>query len=187
MNSKTVEEAKAAQVAVERATQILKDFYSKAADATLLQGSVGLRQEMAQTAEAPYKGLQAESGGILGFLDVILSDFARLESDTNSAEDQAAAVYQKFMDESNENIAVKETEMKHKQGNKQQTDAKIASLKKELKLTQDELDAALAYFDKLKPDCVDHNLSYADRVQMREEEIQSLQEALRKRYSPSRR
>merc|ERR1719221_1404601 len=55
MNSKTVEEAKAAQVAVERATQILKDFYSKAADATLLQGSVGMRQEMAQTAEAPYK------------------------------------------------------------------------------------------------------------------------------------
>lgn len=177
-NAKTVEEAKAAQVAVGRATQILKDFYASAADSSLLQGNSGLGQEMAQAAEVPYKGMQSESGGILGFLDVILSDFARLESETNSAEDQAAAVYQKFMDESNENIAVKETEMKHKQGNRQQTDAKIASLKKELKLTQDELDAALAYFDKLKPDCVDHNLSYADRVQMREEEIQSLQEAL---------
>merc|ERR1719480_326724 len=179
MNAQTVEEAKAAQVAVERATQILKDFYSKAADTTLLQGSVGLRQEMAQTAEAPYKGMQSASGGIMGFLDVILADFARLESDTNSAEDRAAATFEKFMDETNQDIAVKETAKSHKEGNKQQTDANIDSLKKELKLTQGELDAALAYYDQLKPDCVDHSLSYSERVQMREEEIQSLKEALK--------
>merc|ERR1719210_1323128 len=121
--------------------------------------------------------MQAESGGILGLLDVILSDFARLESDTNSAEDQAAATFEKFMDESNEDIAVKETAINHKKANQQQADANIASLTKEIKLTQDELDAALAYYDKLKPDCVDHNLSYDERVQMREEEIQSLQQA----------
>merc|ERR1712050_813371 len=56
-NAKTVEEAKAAQVAVERATQILKDFYAKAADAALLQGASGLQQEMFQAAQAPYKGM----------------------------------------------------------------------------------------------------------------------------------
>merc|ERR1719356_240861 len=145
MNAKTVEEAKVAQLAVERATQILKEFYKKAADATLLQGSAGLREEMAQTAEAPYKGMQSESGGILGFMEVILSDFARLESDTNSAEDQAAAAFEKFMDESNEDIAVKETAINHKKANQQQADANIASLTKEIKLTQDELDAALAW------------------------------------------
>lgn len=177
-NAQTVDEAKAAQVAVERATQVLKEFYAGAADANFLQGNAGLRQEMAQAAQAPYKGMQTENGGVLGFLEVIMSDFARLESETNSAEDQAASVYEKFMDESNENIAVKETELNHKTNNKQQRDARVASLKKELKLTQDELDAALAYYDKLKPDCIDHNLSYSDRVQMREEEIQSLQEAL---------
>jgi len=178
-NAKTVEEAKAAQVAVERAAQILKEFYTKAADPTLLQGSSGLRQEMDQAAQAPYTGMQSESGGIMGFLDVILSDFARLESDTNSAEDRAASTYEKFMDESNQDIAVKETAKSHKEGNQQQTDANIASLKKELKLTQGELDAALAYYDKLKPDCVDHGLSYSDRKEMREEEIQSLKEALK--------
>jgi len=177
-NAKTVEEAKAAQVAVERATQVLKEFYGKAAEANFLQGNAGLRQEMAQAAQAPYHGMQTENGGVMGFLEVIMSDFARLESETNSAEDQAASVYEKFMDESNEDVAVKETEVNHKANNKQQRDATVSSLKKELKLTQDELDSALAYYDKLKPDCVDHNLSYGDRVQMREEEIQSLQEAL---------
>jgi len=34
------------------------------------------------------------------------------------------------------------------------------------------------YFEKLKPDCVDHGLSYDKRKDMREEEIQSLKEAL---------
>jgi len=177
-NAETVEEAKAAQVAVERAVQVLKDFYGSVAEGALLQGSSGLSQEMEQATEAPYRGMQAEHGGITGFLEVIVSDFARLESETNSAEDQAASAYEKFMDESNEDVAVKETEISHNEDNKEQTDTTIVSQKKELKLTQEELDAALAYYEKLKPDCVDHALSYADRVQMREEEVQSLQEAL---------
>merc|ERR1719476_59589 len=60
-NAKTVEEAKAAQVAVGRATEILKDFYASAADSSLLQGNSGLGQEMAQAAEVPYLGMQSES------------------------------------------------------------------------------------------------------------------------------
>merc|ERR1712217_485446 len=50
---------------------------------------------------------------------------------------------------------------------------------KDLEATQKELDAALAYFDKLKPSCVDAGVSYEDRVARRKEEIESLQEALR--------
>lgn len=177
-NAKTIEEAKAAQVAVEKATKVLQDFYAKAAEANLLQSDLGLKEQMSQAANAPYKGMQASNGGIIGFLEVILSDFARLESETSSAEDNAANAYEKFMDESNEDIAVKEAEIKHKDTNRKDTDELIAKLKKELELTQEELDAALAYFEKLKPDCVDNKLSYEDRVRMREEEIQSLKEAL---------
>ena len=35
------------------------------------------------------------------------------------------------------------------------------------------------YFEKLKPDCVNANVSYEDRVARRKEEIASLQEALK--------
>jgi hypothetical protein len=45
--------------------------------------------------------------------------------------------------------------------------------------TQKELDAALAYYDKLKPDCIDSGVSYEERVARRQEEIESLQEALK--------
>merc|ERR1719213_308690 len=111
-------------------------------------------------------------------LQVILSDFARLETQTSTAEESAQAAYEKFMAETDEDAAVKAAEVEHKENQKARTEEKLRQLEKELELTQGELDAALAYYDKLKPDCVDHNLSYSERVQMREEEIQSLKEAL---------
>lgn len=178
-NEKTIAEAKAAQVAVRKATSVLRDFYSAAGDNAFLQGQVGMRQEMAQAAREPYTGMQSASGGIMGFLEVILSDFARLESETSSAEDTAQSTYKKFMDESSEDAAVKATELEHNQARKQRVDAAAEGARKELALTQQELDAALEYYEKLKPDCVDTGLSYEERVRGREEEIQSLKEALR--------
>jgi len=167
-NAQTVADAKEAQAAVERAMQILKEFYAQASTAFVQIKS-----------REPYHGMQVGGGNVLSFLDVVLSDFARLESETGVAENEAVRAYQKFMDESNQDLALKETEKKHKEGKKDQTDDLIRSLKKELKLTQEELSTALEYYDKLKPDCVDHALSYEDRVSMREEEIKSLQEALK--------
>ena len=54
----------------------------------------------------------------------------------------------------------------------------LSATQDDLRACRQELDAALAYYEKLKPSCVDAGLSYEDRVKMREEEIQSLQEAL---------
>merc|ERR1712028_180949 len=121
----------------------------------------------------------AGSGGIMGMLEVILSDFARLETETLEAENSAASTYEKFMNESNEDVAVKETEIEHKSNKKDTCGETIAELNKNLKLTQTELDKALDYYDKLKAECFDTKLSYEGRVQMREEEIVSLQEALK--------
>jgi len=185
-NTATIEEAKVAQVAVSKAVQVLKDFYAKQG-ASLLQGPaeemgvrLGLKEDTsgAVTAGATYKGMGAGSGGILGMLEVVLSDFARLETETTTGEAQAQDSYDKFMDESNQDAAVKETEIAHKNKAKEDTDANNRSLKKELELTQEELDAAMDYYDKLKPDCLDSGLSYEERVEKREQEIQALKEAL---------
>jgi len=180
-NAATVADAKVAQAAVEKATAVLKDFYSSvAAGSALLQDTAGLKQEMSQAASLdPYKGQQAGSGGIMGMLEVILSDFARLETETTEAENSAANTYEKFMNESNEDVAVKETEIEHKSNKKDTTSDNIRDLNKNLKLTQTELDKALEYYEKLKAECVDTKVSYEERVRMREEEIQSLQEALK--------
>merc|ERR550537_1509036 len=133
--------------------------------------------DMAQAMKAPYKGM--EGGGIMGMLEVILSDFARLEAETSSAEDAAQEEYERFMADSTEDAAVKQAEVDHKTAAKQRCAETLTELKKDLEVTQQELDAALDYYEKLKPDCVDAGLSYEDRVARRKEEIQSLQEALK--------
>jgi len=51
-------------------------------------------------------------------------------------------------------------------------------LQKERTLTQGELQAANEYYDKLKADCVDTGVSYEARVEARNQEIDSLKEAL---------
>merc|ERR1719160_1230717 len=127
----------------------------------------------------PYKGQQAGSGGILGMMEVILSDFARLETETQEAENSAASTYEKFMNEANEDVAVKETEIEHKSNKKDTCEENIRDLNKNSELTQTELDKALEYYEKLKAECVDTGVSYEERVKMREEEIASLQDALK--------
>merc|ERR1712139_636604 len=112
VNKVAIEDAKVAAAAVEKATQALKDFYSKAAEggaASMLQDGAGLKQEMAPAAKEPYTGMQAASGGVMGFLEVVLSDFARLQTETEMAETMASGDYEKFMDESTDDAEVKKT------------------------------------------------------------------------------
>lgn len=177
-NAATVKDATEAQTAVEQALKVLKDFYAGAAfmqvQKRAMQG-----HKVSHKGRAPYKGMQDESTGVIGFLEVILSDFARLESETSSAEDTAQAAYEKFMAESQQDAEVKQAEVDHKTLKKQQAEEALANFKKDLESTQVELQTSLDYYEKLKPQCVDMNLSYEDRVAKRKEEIVSLQEALR--------
>merc|ERR1719454_2773775 len=93
-NTQTIKDAQDAQTAVAQALTVLKEFYAKAAEATAL-----LQQQPAapEIFDSPYKGMQGESGGVIGMLEVIQSDFARLEAETAAAEEQAQKEYDEFM------------------------------------------------------------------------------------------
>mmetsp|Transcript_43865 Transcript_43865/g.76022 ORF Transcript_43865/g.76022 Transcript_43865/m.76022 type:complete len:675 (+) Transcript_43865:74-2098(+) len=172
-NTETIKDAGEAQTAVAEAIQTLKLFYEKAAEATVLV------QRQPEIFDKTYKGLQSENGGVIGFLEVIEADFARLESDTQAAEVLSQKTYDKFMEDSAVDKASKSTEIDHKSAKKQEEELTLTEKKSDLEDTQKALDAALAYYDKLKPSCVDAGVSYDDRVSRRAEEIQSLQEALK--------
>merc|ERR1719198_1899848 len=120
--------------------------------------------------------MQAENGGVVGMLEVIQSDFARLETETEAAEETAQKQYDEFMTTSKVDKAAKTKDIEHKTAKKQDQTQALTVKSEDLEGTQKELDAALAYFDKLKPSCVDAGVSYEDRVTRRKEEIQSLQE-----------
>jgi len=175
-NADTIADAKDAQVAVEQALQVLKDFYEKAGEATAL---VQQQPEAPEIFDKPYKGMQGAKGGVVGMLEVILSDFQRLQAETEEAEVQAQKEYDQFMDDSAIDKAQKTTDIEHKTNKRQNEEQQLTESKKDLEGTQKELDAALAYYEKLKPSCVDTGVTYEDRVERRKEEIQSLQEALK--------
>jgi len=171
-NAATTKDAKEAQTAVAQATEVLKEFYAKAGEATAL-----LQQP--EIFDSEYKGMQSENGGVVGMLEVIQSDFARLEAETTAAEAQAQKEYDQFMDDSAVDKAQKSKDIEHKTMKQQNEEQALQEKKGDLEGTQKELDAALAYYDKLKPSCIDSGVSFEDRVARRQEEIESLQEALR--------
>merc|ERR1719446_1439550 len=177
-NEVTVKDAQEAQTAVAQALTVLKEFYAKAGEATAL-----LQQKQQPVAPAifdsPYTGMQSENGGVVGMLEVIQSDFARLEADTKASEETAQREYDAFMADAKADKAAKVKDIEQKTAKKQDKEQALTSTTEDLVGTQKELDAALAYFDKLKPSCVEVGVSFEDRVARRKEEIASLQEALK--------
>lgn len=164
-NQQTIADAVAAKEAVQSALKVLKDFYGSEGAASFIQTAM----------TTGTKGAEA----ILGMLEVILSDFERLESETTNDEETAAKAHTKFLRTSKKTKAVTTTDIKHKQTEVQRLESETADAKKELKITQEELDAALEYFEKLKPSCVEAGESYEERVARRKEEIESLQDAMK--------
>merc|ERR1719473_425688 len=178
-NTETIADAKAAETATAQAVAVLKEFYAKAGQATALVQRKGPADDAPATFDGAYQGNQDQASGVMGMLEVIQSDFSRLESETTAAEAEAADAFQKYSADSATNKAVKETDVKHKTSKRQETESALAEAKKDLAATSDELTAAMDYYDKLKPSCVDAGVSYEDRVERRKAEIESLQEALK--------
>merc|ERR1719160_1293371 len=176
-NAMTIKEAKDAQEAVSQALAMIKDFYAKAAESTALVQQTP-SEDQPESFNTPYKGNQAQGGGVIDFLEVIMSDFARLEAETTTDEETEQEEYDKYMFDSKKDKALKEQEISQKQEKTTAQESALQAAKRELAATQEELDAAMAYYDKLKPQCVDSGITYEERVKRREEEIQSLKEAL---------
>mmetsp|Transcript_156478 Transcript_156478/g.272257 ORF Transcript_156478/g.272257 Transcript_156478/m.272257 type:complete len:667 (+) Transcript_156478:94-2094(+) len=170
-NEETIADAKEAQAAVSQALTVLKDFYAKAAEATSFA-------QQPEIFDSPYKGMQAENGGVVGMLEVILTDFERLEAETATSEASAQKLYTEFMADSKADKKAKERDIEHKTFEKQDESQALALKEKDLAGTEKELSAALEYWDKLKPSCVTVGMSYDERVSRRKQEIESLQQAL---------
>merc|ERR1719159_289216 len=167
-NMKTIKDAKEAQDAVNQALVILKEFYAK--QGAFLQAS--------QVPEmAAYKGMGGAKKGVVGMLEVILSDFARLEAETTADENQAQNEYDEFMSDSQADAKAKHDEEFKKELLKDKAEHKLKGKKSDLDSTQKELDAALKYYADLKPQCLEVKVSYEERAAKRQEEIEALKQA----------
>jgi len=176
-NEQTVTDAQEAQDATNAALEVLKEFYDKAAKATAFVQQKQTPPEIFD--DTPYTGMGGEAGGVVGMIEVILSDFARLEADTKTDEASSQKEYEEFMHDSEMDKTKNTKDVDHKTTRKEEKSQALLLAQEDLKGTTEELNTALAYYDKLKPSCVDSTVNYADRVKQRKEEIESLQEALK--------
>merc|ERR1719298_130596 len=126
--------------------------------------------------EGSYTGMA--NGGVLGLMEVCQSDFEKVMAETEASEAEAAKIFDEFKADSAQDKAVKTTDEKHKVALKSTKESEKATAIKDLRITQEELHAAMEYYEKLKPDCEKAAPTYAEKKAAREAEIESLKEAL---------
>jgi len=181
-NVNTVNEANAGLAAVKMAIDILDKFYKTSAkakvDLSLAQGPLDDAPDAGFKTGEAYQGAGAESGGIIGMMEVIQSDFERTISETKAAEAAAKKEHLNFMTETGMSLAEKNMASKEKQSLKDETDKNLDDASDDLDAQTKILVTSIKELIELKAACVDTGMSYADRVAMREQEIASLKKAL---------
>merc|ERR1719421_750918 len=158
--------------AVAKAIEVLKAFY----EGSFLQVS----------SKTSSKAKQPEFGGaksdiastIISVLEMSEEDFTTLLAETEATEDAAAKAYAKLTDENKVSKASKQTEAKGKASEVKSLTVQLEHSKEDSASVSKELDAVNAYIDKLKPQCVEKAMSYAEKKAAREAEIAGLKEAL---------
>merc|ERR1719235_1884571 len=156
--------------AVVKAMGVLKGFYGGA----LIQTSAKV------TSKRPsFGGAKTDTGSsIISVLEVAESDFTTLLAETETAEDEAAEAYEKQTKENEVSKTTKLTDAKAKESEIKSLTVQLGHSKEDFASTSAELDAVLAYIDKLKPQCEEKAMSYAEKKAAREAEIAGLKEAL---------
>jgi len=157
------------QEACAAATQVLREYYE---GASLVQVSSKSRSMDEADAE------DSKGEGILGLLEVAESDFAKSLSEARTIEATAQSEYDKLMQDGKMLKMTKEMEIKGKQSELKSLKTTSTDLSSDKEGLTGELDAVLAYLDKLKPQCETKVPSYEERKAAREQEIEGLKSAL---------
>merc|ERR1719171_3386814 len=144
--------------AVARAIAVLKNYYEGAA--------------LVQVARPKFGSAKGDAGGsIISILEMSQEDFTTLLA-------EAVESYEKLTQENAVARASKEAEAKAAASELKSLKVTIENSKEDKASTTAELDAIIAYIEKLKPQCESKVMSYAERKAAREAEIEGLKNAL---------
>eukprot|EP00933_Yihiella_yeosuensis_P013240 TRINITY_DN1235_c0_g2_i1.p1 TRINITY_DN1235_c0_g2~~TRINITY_DN1235_c0_g2_i1.p1 ORF type:complete len:757 (-),score=280.42 TRINITY_DN1235_c0_g2_i1:139-2346(-) len=191
-NKDTIAKSKEGAAAVKDALTALKAFYHGVAkDAAKHEKKMAKKaakdaEALVETSQVPpdagfsgsYGGKQGSTGGILGMMEIIQSDFEKTAADTLASEQKAAKDFAEFKSASNQDIAAKETTKSLHEEDRESTVGMLTQRMNDLQRASDLLDDALEVLEALKPECVDNGESYEERAAAREEEMAMLTMAL---------
>mmetsp|Transcript_82011 Transcript_82011/g.230823 ORF Transcript_82011/g.230823 Transcript_82011/m.230823 type:complete len:705 (+) Transcript_82011:95-2209(+) len=183
-NLKTIDEAGAGKEAVTQAIEVLKVFYEGAAFVQQKfvptdsdREGLTVADKAPEVFDTEYKGSQEASKGIVGMLEVILSDFDRTVSTVTGEEKDSQEAFETFKSENEADTLTKEKAVETKEGEVATIEDELVSLSDSLKTAQTSLGLALGELEKLHSMCVEGEETYEGRVAKRQKEIDALREA----------
>jgi len=182
-NEATIETSQEGKSAVELAINILESFYDNA----LLQTNGKYvppnadREGLTVADRAPTVDMGAaktgESKGIIGLLDVILSDFERTVETTTTEEDSAQTAFNTFEADTKTDNNEKDAEIATKENRSSDIEDLLVESGEDAENSATLKKNALKELEKLKPMCVEGEETYEQRVQKRQKEIEALKDA----------
>lgn len=176
--TKVSKEYKDSATAVAQAIEVLQNFYQGAA-LIQLKSQTRLQSKMKVKARSKDSGSNDGAAGvIIGVLETAQEDFTSLLAETEAVESEAQAAFDKMMTENKIAKATKSAEAKAKQSEVKSVTSTLEMAKEDQSSTSKELDAVLAYLDKLKPECESKAMSYEEKKAARDAEIEGLKSAL---------
>lgn len=169
-NIKAIQQYKDGEKLIKTAIEVLQKFYhSEAAKAP----EAGIEKE-----EEAYEAKSGLGNGVIGILEVALSDFADLHSELGISEAESAKEFKELSQESDIKAATFAKDLEYKTRNKVKLEGDRMRAAGDAKNYQNELDAVNVYLEKLKAECIGKAEAYEERKARREAELQSLREAL---------
>ena len=119
-----------------------------------------------------------ESGGSIGLLLVVQSDFSKILAEITAAEESAAVTFDRESKENEIEKAKKEKDVEYKIKEAEGLDGTLTELSSDKEGVQSERDAIHSYLAELEKQCVVVPETYAERKGHHEAETAGLKEAL---------
>lgn len=190
-NKETLETAKDGKASVSLALKVLSEFYKGAGGDEFIQTAnkkyvppnadregktVGDRAP--EIFDEKYRGDQSSSKGIMGLLEVILSDFERTIDKVKEEEKLSAEAFETLKKDTETSITEKKKSKKEKEDLIKTLKSDILELEDSLDEQKKLLEKAMEILADLETKCVAGEETYEERVAKREAEIESLKKAL---------
>lgn len=183
-NEKTITMAEDGAKACNTALDVLKTFYENAFVQTNYVPPNSDRDGNTVGDLAPevfdknYHGAQAESTGIIGIIEVLISDFDRTVEKTEKDEKESQDAFDTFEKETNEDVVKKNTRIEAAEGELSDAKANILAGEQALSDAKELLESAAEALVALEEMCVKGEETWKERTDKRMEEIEALKQAL---------
>lgn len=171
--------------AVNYALNLMRDFYKQPSFlqgpryATITDSDGNSLNDLApENPSSRYAGSTTEGKGIIGIMEVILSDFQRTIAAAKQDNDLSKSAFRRFEQKADKEVAEKNKKIETAQTELTSTEAAILAQEGELAKQKEIVESCKTTLEDMRSMCVQGEETWEERKKKREEEIEALKSAL---------